>query len=73
MQKYATWLDADACAVPSPAPLRPGRKTLTLLQTWYERWQGRRDLADLDTRLLADIGLDQYQAQVEAAKPFWEA
>ena len=37
----------------------------------HERQRQRRQLRDLDDRLLADIGLTRYQAEVEARKPFW--
>ncbi|NMM45251.1 DUF1127 domain-containing protein [Rhodospirillaceae bacterium KN72] len=41
------------------------------------RLQGRADerrrLAELDDRLLADIGLDRVTAQAEADKPVWKA
>jgi uncharacterized protein YjiS (DUF1127 family) len=41
--------------------------------TWFERSRQRRALADLDDRLLRDIGVTCTQARREAAKPFWSA
>ncbi len=37
----------------------------------YERWLQRQDLADLDDRLLRDIGISPHEAARESAKPFW--
>ena len=38
---------------------------------WLNRRQGRRDLKELDDRLLADVGISRQDAVCEAAKPFW--
>jgi uncharacterized protein YjiS (DUF1127 family) len=45
--------------------------TLALLRGWYRRARSRHELAQLDARLLRDIGLDPAQALHEASKPFW--
>ena len=44
--------------------------TLTM---WSTRIKDRETLADLDPRLLADIGVTRDEAQYEANKPFWTA
>jgi len=44
-----------------------------LLLCWQERATQRHKLAQLDRRLLADMGLVQAQATTEAGKPFWQA
>ncbi|WP_420562749.1 DUF1127 domain-containing protein [Thalassobaculum sp.] len=44
--------------------------TLTL---WATRLKDRETLADLDPRLLADIGVTSDEAAHEANKPFWVA
>jgi uncharacterized protein YjiS (DUF1127 family) len=44
-----------------------------LIPLWLERTRQRRDLRGLDARLLTDIGLSRYDAEREAAKPFWRA
>ena len=44
---------------------------LTLLFGWLERARSRRQLAELDDRMLADIGIDRATAQSEADRPFW--
>ena len=38
---------------------------------WLNRRQGRRDLSELDDRLLADVGISREDALWEAGKPFW--
>jgi uncharacterized protein YjiS (DUF1127 family) len=35
------------------------------------RWRQRRLLAQLDERMLRDIGISRSQALAEADKPFW--
>lgn len=44
--------------------------TLTL---WSSRLKDRETLAELDPRLLADIGVTSDEAAHEANKPFWAA
>ncbi len=43
------------------------------LNTWYVRWQERRELAALDQRALDDIGLSRGDVLTEISKPFWRA
>lgn len=43
------------------------------LKLWYERHRQRRRLAQLDERLLRDIGIDRAEAMREVSKAFWEA
>lgn len=38
---------------------------------WQDRAAQRHALAELDDRLLQDIGIDRASAKSEAAKPFW--
>jgi uncharacterized protein YjiS (DUF1127 family) len=47
------------------------RAAWRLLGRWSARRRQRADLADLDTRLLADIGVSPQEARREAATPFW--
>jgi uncharacterized protein YjiS (DUF1127 family) len=44
---------------------------VTLAVTWLERRSSRHALADLDERLLRDIGLSASEAVAESAMPFW--
>ena len=39
---------------------------------WASRSHQRKQLARLDTRMLADIGITPKQAKLETAKPFWK-
>ena len=41
--------------------------------TWKRRARTRRDFADLDDRLLRDIGVDRVDRWIEVNKPFWRA
>jgi uncharacterized protein YjiS (DUF1127 family) len=42
-----------------------------MIAIWLNRQQGRRDLSELDDRLLADVGISREDALCEAGKPFW--
>jgi uncharacterized protein YjiS (DUF1127 family) len=44
---------------------------LAQLALWWHRARGRRALARLSDRQLADIGISRVDARREAAKPFW--
>jgi uncharacterized protein YjiS (DUF1127 family) len=46
---------------------------LSTLWVWSERRRQRRQLADLNNRLLDDIGLDHARRDVEISKPFRQA
>lgn len=54
----------------------PGRifaKAFGALLTWQARQLQRAHLAELDDRLLRDMGLTRSDVAREAAKPFWRA
>ncbi|HZD26482.1 MAG TPA: DUF1127 domain-containing protein [Alphaproteobacteria bacterium] len=51
-------------------PVRPGR-LLHLLLAWQERASQRHQLAELDERLLQDMGLNRLDVWQETRKPFW--
>ena len=64
---------ASSRLAPSPGPTRRKLGPITaLLHTWTERRRSRADLAQLDARLLCDIGLTPRDAIAEAAIPFWK-
>lgn len=42
-----------------------------LLLRWAERTRQRRHLAELDDRLLRDIGLSRAEVEAEISHPFW--
>ena len=55
-----------------PTPATPWlQRALDLIFLWHERARERRELAMLDSRILADIGVDTATARNEADKPFW--
>jgi len=39
---------------------------------WIERDRSRRQLAQLDDRMLQDIGLNRSDIELEIEKPFWD-
>jgi uncharacterized protein YjiS (DUF1127 family) len=47
------------------------QQLLALLHIWQQRSRSRRQLAQLDSRLLADTGISEAERQVELSKPFW--
>lgn len=69
--------DPDRLPRAAPPPVQAGSRRpllgtgLAVLAGWAERRRQRRSLAELDARLLNDLGLSPDQARVEAAKPFW--
>ncbi len=50
----------------------PG-EILDRLLLWQGRAKQRRQLSELDDRLLSDIGIDRIDAGQESSKPFWQA
>ncbi len=61
---------ADSRALPKALPKIPDiPKTVAF---WMERSRQRRALANLDRRLLDDIGITAEEAQREFKKPFWK-
>ncbi|WP_165815974.1 DUF1127 domain-containing protein [Kumtagia ephedrae] len=63
---------ATSFANPAAGPFRgPICSAVAMLAAWYDRYCQRRDLAELDDRLLADIGMSRKQALTESAVPFW--
>jgi uncharacterized protein YjiS (DUF1127 family) len=58
----------------SKAPLAGTFDTLNRITTeWRRRNRDRRDLAQLTSRDLHDLGLSTSQAEFEINKPFWRA
>ena len=43
----------------------------TLLVEWQKRYEMRRHLDEMNTRLLADVGLTKADVRREVEKPFW--
>jgi uncharacterized protein YjiS (DUF1127 family) len=44
-----------------------------MLWTWQNRYDARQHMAELDARLLDDVGLSRADMMRVAAKPFWRA
>ena len=47
------------------------KQVYTTVRTWIARSRQRQHLAELDSRLLDDVGLTQEQVAHEISKPFW--
>ncbi len=50
-----------------------GAALLRLTTAWFARLRDRRQLAELDDRMLRDLGLTRSDIRHEADKPFWQA
>ncbi len=70
-----------ATASTSGPRLRPGSgvvarswliRALDALALWQERAAGRAHLAQMDERMLKDMGVGRAEADREAHKPFWQ-
>ncbi|HIP78790.1 MAG TPA: DUF1127 domain-containing protein [Kiloniellaceae bacterium] len=46
-------------------------RALDVLALWQERAAGRAHLAQMDDRMLKDMGIGRAEADREAYKPFW--
>ena len=55
------------------AAVRFIKKVIGLLIRWQERAAERCRLAELDRRMLDDMGLDPSAARYESKKPFWRS
>lgn len=54
------------------APVEIKRSMLARIAAWMRLYSERRVLAELDDRLLSDIGVDRADAAAEAKRPFWD-
>ena len=48
------------------------RSRVGTVRLWQRRIESRRQLARLDSRLLADAGISEAQRYAELNKPFWK-
>jgi uncharacterized protein YjiS (DUF1127 family) len=48
-------------------------RLLLRFRSWRRRAKDRAQLAALDNRMLADIGLTSAEAEILSQKPFWRA
>ncbi|TAD89102.1 MAG: DUF1127 domain-containing protein [Alphaproteobacteria bacterium] len=44
---------------------------LAIVGALYDRWMQRTNLADLDDRMLRDMGISRADVERELSKPFW--
>ncbi len=51
--------------------LEAATRAAGILLTWQERDRQRHALAQLDARMLKDIGLSRAEVVLELRKPFW--
>ncbi|OIN48018.1 hypothetical protein BLL37_09985 [Pseudomonas azotoformans] len=56
---------------PSPLYKRLLRQTASTLAKWLRHAYERRQLSQLDTRELSDVGISQGDRMAELSKPFW--
>lgn len=50
---------------------RSWQQLLQLLQRWQRNYRTRQQLAQLDDRQLADVGISHSERAAELDKPFW--
>ena len=50
---------------------RSWQQLLRLLQRWQRTYRPRQQLAQLDDRQLADVGISHSERAAELDKPFW--
>ncbi|RMH51121.1 MAG: DUF1127 domain-containing protein [Alphaproteobacteria bacterium] len=67
-------MTAECCApIATPPAARPRpAHLLARLFAWIDVASQRRRLAELDERMLRDIGISREAARAEAARPFWD-
>ena len=78
-ETYPVWQPARRGAptpnapVPKNArtPINPFAAAWILIACWIGRARQRRALAELDDKMLQDIGITRYDAARECGKPFW--
>lgn len=58
-------------ALPDIAQPRPSGKLLQTLRQWLHNARTRRQLAQLGSRELADLGISHCERMAELSKPFW--
>ena len=66
-----TYFEMYGFRVPEPKPLSLG-ELFNRFNRRRRMVRTRRQLAELDHRLLADVGLTPEQARAEASLPFWK-
>ena len=67
---HARSIPATFASVPARPPMRPS--VMQWMRTVIRTAQTRRLLAEMDDRMLSDIGVTHSQAQAEASRPAWD-
>lgn len=44
---------------------------LNTFTSWLHNWESRRTLRSLDSHMLRDIGITEFERDKEVSKPFW--
>jgi uncharacterized protein YjiS (DUF1127 family) len=76
-ETYPAWRPARRGAPKAPTPrnvrtpIRPLAAAWLRVAFWIGRAHQRRALAELDDKMLQDIGITRYDAARECGKPFW--
>lgn len=65
---HLAFLSASA---PLPMPARLALAVAVLMTKWSKRHRTRQRLAELDDRMLKDIGVSRAEAHRESTLPFW--
>ena len=65
MERLLIWRHTATIGLP------PLQRVLQRLRLWQRRASTRQQLAALDERQLADVGISQSERQEELSKPFW--
>ena len=66
-------LDLSRFPIATHADARPRiRRWLLAIFEMHEHWRQRQALAELDDRMLGDIGLTRDEVRAEVTKPFWK-
>jgi uncharacterized protein YjiS (DUF1127 family) len=64
------WIECDWQAA-TPRQRRSWGAIITSISRWRDRARQRRQLASLDDRMLADLGISRCDVMRECDKPFW--
>ena len=71
--RYQTQAEVDGWTGVRGQQIGLGTALLQLATAWFARLRDRRQLAELDDRMLRDLGLTRSDIRHEADKPFWQA
>ncbi|PJI48014.1 MAG: hypothetical protein CTR55_14690 [Pseudomonas sp.] len=64
-------MERTLAQLPQYSLSRTGQRLWTLLRQWHQNARTRRQLAELTSRQLADLGISPSERVREISKPFW--